>query len=195
MTDEDVNRDSGSAGTSYSLLARAQNSDQEAWSTIVDLYGPMVYRWCRKAGLSDDAALDVGQDVMLRAWKNLGKFQPTCEHRSFRRWLSTITKHAVIDYIRRHQIKATGDPSVIDPPFPDPDESLPEDIQFFYNKIEEFIRTHFSEKHCDAFLRVKRDGEDPAEVAASLGMTRDAVYLAISRIKKRVDDEFRHLLP
>ena len=45
-----------------------------------------------------------------------------------------------------------------------------------------------------AFLRVVGEGHDPAEVARELGMTVNAVYLVVSRVKRRFREEFAGLI-
>ena len=45
-----------------------------------------------------------------------------------------------------------------------------------------------------AFWRVVGGEEDPADVAKALGMTVNAVYLAKSRIKRQIREEFEGLL-
>jgi hypothetical protein len=39
--------------TSTSLLNRVKHQDPEAWTRLVELYGPMVYRWCSGARSGD----------------------------------------------------------------------------------------------------------------------------------------------
>ena len=34
-----------------SLLVRLKSENPEAWRRLADLYGPVVYEWCRRAGL------------------------------------------------------------------------------------------------------------------------------------------------
>ena len=36
---------------SSTLLERIRNRRPEAWQRLVDLYGPVVYRWCRQLGV------------------------------------------------------------------------------------------------------------------------------------------------
>src|SRR6478672_4582250 len=55
---------SAALATSLSLLERAKANDRSAWDRIVCLYAPLVYRWCRRFGLQEADALDVGQDVL-----------------------------------------------------------------------------------------------------------------------------------
>ena len=51
------------SSTSVSLIARLRDQDGDAWQRLVKLYGPLVYRWCREAGLQASDATDVGQEV------------------------------------------------------------------------------------------------------------------------------------
>jgi RNA polymerase sigma-70 factor, ECF subfamily len=66
---------------------------------MVDLYGPLVFRWCVQSGLAPADASDVMQDVFLAAWLGLDRF----EHRggTFRGWLRVITRNKLHDYHRR----------------------------------------------------------------------------------------------
>src|SRR5262245_29431146 len=63
VTDGNVNQGGGSASTSSTLLERVRAQDQEAWQRLVHLYSPLVYGWCRRSGLQDADAADVGQEV------------------------------------------------------------------------------------------------------------------------------------
>ena len=51
--------------TPYSLLLAARDGQPEAWNRLVHLYGPLVYRWSRRAGLQSSDAADITQDVMM----------------------------------------------------------------------------------------------------------------------------------
>ena len=45
-----------------SLLVRAGNDEQAAWDRLVKLYAPLVYSWCRAAGLQPADVADVAQE-------------------------------------------------------------------------------------------------------------------------------------
>src|SRR5262245_31027019 len=49
--------------TSSGLLERVKAQDQAAWERLVSLYSPLLYRWCRQAGLQAEDARDIGQEV------------------------------------------------------------------------------------------------------------------------------------
>ena len=55
--------------------------------------------------------------------------------------------------------------------------------------VFDLIRSEFSETACTAFLRVVVDGAAPKDVADELQISVNSVYLAKSRILRRVRDE------
>ncbi|MDP6719668.1 MAG: sigma-70 family RNA polymerase sigma factor, partial [Pirellulaceae bacterium] len=48
---------------STTLLVRVQQMQPDAWARLVEVFGPIVYRWCRQSGLSGHDASDVVQEV------------------------------------------------------------------------------------------------------------------------------------
>ena len=87
--------------TSMSLLEMATMGDREAWEQIVYLYSPLVDRWCRRRFLTDDVIQEIGQDVFLKLFKNLGKFRKDDPKFGFRKWLWTLTRNKVFDHLRK----------------------------------------------------------------------------------------------
>lgn len=102
MTDANVSYcGSASATTSTSLLSRARANDREAWERVVYLYSPLVHGWCRRFGLQDADTLDVGQDVLRSVFLHLDSFRKDRPGDSFRKWLKTMTRNRVLDFLRR----------------------------------------------------------------------------------------------
>jgi hypothetical protein len=62
--------------TSVTLLERVRRrDDQAAWECFVTLYTPLFFRWAQRAGLSDDDAADLVQDVLMVLMKELPTFE------------------------------------------------------------------------------------------------------------------------
>ena len=102
MTDPITPRGSGSTPyTSMSLLEMATMGNREAWEQIVYLYSPLVDRWCRGRSLREDDIQEIGQDVFLKLFVNLGKFRKDEPQYGFRKWLGTLTRNKVFDHLRR----------------------------------------------------------------------------------------------
>jgi RNA polymerase sigma-70 factor (ECF subfamily) len=176
--------------------------DPEAWQRFVHLYSPLVYRWCRQAGLQEADAADVGQDVFRAVGRAIGTFSPDGSGGTLRGWLKAITRNKVRDFARgrKRQVEGVGgssaqarlnevaaDPEPEDPPGGEEDGLL-------LRRAVELVLADFKDESRTAFLRVVVEGHDPADVARDLGITVNAVYLAKSRIKQRLREEFAGLL-
>jgi RNA polymerase sigma-70 factor (ECF subfamily) len=58
----------------------------------------------------------------------------------------------------------------------------------------ELVRLEFEDRTWQAFWRVTVEGQAAADVARDLGMSRNAVYIARSRILQRLHQEFGDLI-
>jgi RNA polymerase sigma-70 factor (ECF subfamily) len=186
------------------LLERTRAQDQAAWERLVTLYSPLVYRWCRQAGLQPADAADVGQEVFRAVARKIGDFRRDRPGDSFRGWLRVITQNKLRDHERKQAKEGGGvggsdalrklqqvpaQPRDSPEPASDADEE-----RIVYRQALELIRAEFEERTWQAFSRVVMDGVRPADVAAELGLTVNAVYLARSRVLRRIREEFADLV-
>jgi RNA polymerase sigma-70 factor (ECF subfamily) len=200
--------DSGSeanASLSASLLQRLRSHDDQAWQRLMVLYGPTVLGWCRRAGLAPEDAEDVRQEVFRAVAQSLSDFRRARPGDSFRGWLWTVTRHKVIDHLRLQagRPRAAGGssawqllnevPEASTPPDSDPHGGSAE-TKVLYQRALGLLRDSFSERTWRAFWGVSVDGRPAADVAAELGMSVGAVYIAKSRVLRRLRDEFADLL-
>jgi RNA polymerase sigma-70 factor (ECF subfamily) len=182
---------------------RVKAQDQAAWERLVSLYSPLVYRWCRQAGLQAADAADVGQEVFRAVARKIADFRRERLGDTFRGWLRAITRNKVRDRLRQRpaeagvggsdaqryllQLPTEGD----EPGGADADV---EETTFVYRRAVELLRQEFGERTWQAFWQVAISDEAPAHVAAELGMTVNAVYLAKSRVLRRLREEFADLV-
>ena len=103
-----TNRSADPSSASSTLLERVKRRQPEAWRRLVDLYGPLVYRWCRRAQLQPSDAADIVQEVFAAVSLHIDTFHRQPGEGSFRAWLSTITRNKVHDFYRRRQGQATA---------------------------------------------------------------------------------------
>jgi RNA polymerase sigma-70 factor (ECF subfamily) len=189
---------------SSSLLVRVRAQDPRAWERLVCLYAPLVYRWCRDSGLQAADAADVGQDVFGAVARTVGDFRREGPGDSFRAWLRTVTRHKVVDLLRQRQGSAaaeggSGPLSLLhgvaasSATGPAVENGEAEETRLLYRRAMDLIRTDFQEPTWRAFVRVVVDGVSPAEVAAELGLSPNAVYLAKARVLRRLREEFADL--
>jgi RNA polymerase sigma-70 factor (ECF subfamily) len=85
---------------SSTLLESVKARRPEAWRRLVDLYGQVVYRWCRKSGLKAEDAADVVQEVFSAVAMHVADFHRQQARDSFTAWLSTITRNKIRDHFR-----------------------------------------------------------------------------------------------
>lgn len=89
------------------LVKRAQSGDDEAFSSLVEIFEKFVYntalRYLSAAAQPAEAADDIAQNSFIKAWRSLSSFRREC---LFSTWLFRITANSARDYIRhknRHQ--------------------------------------------------------------------------------------------
>src|SRR5262245_3318945 len=174
-----------------SLLERLRTGQAGAWERLARLYGETVYVWCRRAGVSEADAADVSQEVFAAVARHVADFRRERPGDSFRGWLWTITRNKVRDHWRRradraHAAGGTTAQEVMhqvpEPASPDAEaggEAGPGDL---YRRALELIQSEFEERTWRAFLMATVEARPPADVAAELGMTPGAVYIAKSRV-------------
>jgi RNA polymerase sigma-70 factor (ECF subfamily) len=192
-----------SPSTRPSLLVRIRNAkDQEAWSQFVELYAPLVYGYARRHGLQDADAADLTQDVLRAVARAADTFVYDAGQGSFRGWLFTVTRNKLRTFHARRtrNCQGSGDNDVHDllsqHAAPDDDDSLAWDLEFQrrqFRWVADQIRSEFHESTWLAFWQTAVEGRSGKDVAAGLGMTVAAVYLAKSRVMARLKARLRLL--
>ena len=75
--------------------------NEEALRALIDKYTQSIYNFTvRFTGVL--SAPDVTQDVFIKVWKNLKKFDYT--KASFKTWIFTITRNTITDYLRKKKM-------------------------------------------------------------------------------------------
>jgi RNA polymerase sigma-70 factor, ECF subfamily len=185
-----------SASTSLLRLARQMNSG--AWGRIVDVFGPIIYRWARTSGLAAEDAADVVQDVLALIVRNLDKFEKAKESGSFRSWIATITRNRVRDYFRKqgHEQRGIGGTTaweMLQNVGGEPEsEALEKSIsldsmnRLLPARVLEIVRAECEPRTWQAFWLTTVDQRSANDIAAELGMNVAAVYQAKSRVLRRL---------
>jgi RNA polymerase sigma-70 factor, ECF subfamily len=85
------------------LLARARGGDAQAFGQLVEIHSDRVYRALRRFGLDADEAGDVAQEVFLRAWRGLDRFE---ERSQLSTWLYRIAFNEAQRRLSRRRVPA-----------------------------------------------------------------------------------------
>jgi len=95
------------------LIRRARSGDEEAFAELVMLHADRVYGALRRFGLDAAEADEVAQEVFLRAWRGLPRFEGRAQ---FSTWLYRIAfNEAKRRLARRRPPRLEVDPDLVDP--------------------------------------------------------------------------------
>jgi RNA polymerase sigma-70 factor (ECF subfamily) len=190
--------------TPSSLLQRIGEGAPGAYARLVNLYAPVVARWCRRAGLPAADVDDVLQEVFRAVVRTVADFRRDRASGSFHAWLFTITRNKIRDLQRRQgrepaavggsdfQRRLEQESAVEDDASTGSGDAT--DPQSLLRRCLDLVRVEFEEKTWQAFWRAVIDEQETSEIARDLGMSANAVRLAKSRVLRRLRLELRDLI-
>ena len=189
------------ADTSLTLLERLQKNpnDPQAWDAFIERYQPRIHRWCLQWGLQDSDADDVAQEVLVKLFAALGKFQYD-PSRSFRAWLKTVTQHAWSDFVAARRRDPGHNSDRIDT-IADSAEArtdLERQLEDAFDRelldiAMHRIKNRVKDSTWDAFRLTALDGFSGVEAAGQLGIPVANVFVAKHRVQKMLQEEVRIL--
>jgi RNA polymerase sigma-70 factor (ECF subfamily) len=188
------------SSASSSFLEGVRVRDPKAWQRMVDLHGPVVYSWARRAGLQPMAAGKVVQDAFRTVSIRVEEFRGEGEHENFRTWVWTISRNRIENYLQEqadHQSQAAGleatevetavdsvELDITTPQPPPPDAAL-------LHRVLGAIRPDFEDLTWDAFWNMAVLGRSSSEVAEAMGTTkgiaRDSKYAVLRRLRQELE--------
>ena len=190
--------------TSASLLDRIRRQNDDAgWQRLVTLYLPLIHGWMRRdICLDENDADDIAQEVLAVVVRRIGEFERQ-RTGSFRAWLKAITINCLRQTLRHRQNHAvgSGDSRVLQllQELEDPDGQISslwnrEHDEFVMRPLLQSIKDEFAMSTWQAFERFAVQGRPANAVAAELGMTANAVFIAKSRVMTRLRQEAEGLI-
>ena len=176
------------------LVERCQNGDYSAFDELITLYRGKVYAMIYNMIRNDADSWDLAQDVFIKAWKALPKFEGRS---AFFTWLYRIIHNVTYDWTRKRKISSAGefddrivneaDPAAMAIPkvFDSPDTSLErEEVK---NKITDAIDT-LSPDHKEVILLKEIDDLSYQEIADAVGCSTGTVMSRLFYARKKLKE-------
>lgn len=184
--------------TRASLIQRLPNAaDDDAWQTFTEIYEPLLFRLARSRGLQSADAEDFVQEVLKAVAGSVNRWLENNDRGPFRAWLFRIAGNLAVNFLTRprHRGIGTGDSQMkqfleMQPVAAQDSGELfaSEYRRELFRWAAEQVRATVPANGWLAFWWTTVGGRPIAEVATELGMSVGAVYIARSRITRRITD-------
>lgn len=183
--------------TRETLIARiCHEPDEETWEEFLSYYREYLNGMARRTGLNHHDAEEVVQNVCLKIWEALPNFEYDPDRGRFRSWLATIISNEVRMLVRKRKrtLKRLGEhkkkamAAYLEKCKHDISDQLAEEEwqRYVMHLAWEVMQKSFGERPLQAFELLSKD-MPAAEVAKTLGLSVNSVYV----YKKRVQDRLR----
>lgn len=182
--------------TPASLLLRVRvPGDEEAWQRLLRLVTPLLELWAGRLGLRADDVDELVQEVLATLAEKLPEFSYDRE-RSFRGWLRTVAMNKWRHWRRRRAALPLTDAQADELVANDPAEAFweKEFNEYLLARALDVMRSEFEPTTWKACWEHIALGRRAAEVGAELGISAGAVYVATSRVLKRLREELAGLM-
>lgn len=191
--------------TNTGLLALASINDESAWIILVEFYARMIYKRCRDDWkLPKEDAENIGQEVFKSVSRSIAGFKRQREG-SFRKWLKVIVDNKCRDHWRKVNVapaKGGSGAHEIIASVPDNTGMLNEDDDSdveltgkakLMREVMQRVKEKEKKEKWQIFWEVIVEDRDRKDTARKYGVSNNTVYLAVSRIRQRLEKEFEKL--
>ena len=187
--------------TRPSLIVRARGDEKSpAWEELLSYYEPFVSMVLQRMGFAGEDLEDVRQQVFLKLWNGLEKYEKQ-EAVRFRSWLSSLIRNTATDWLRRHakaekalSLDAPGTMEQLDlGDVPEVEKQIEEEWRNYLVKVAmDRIKEVFTGKDFEVF-GLTLEGKSAEEISEDLGLRIDSIYVLRNRGKGRLQHEIQQL--
>ena len=184
--------------TRPSLLLRIRDrEDVGAWQTFDALYRPMLQRFARARGLSDEDAEDTAQHCLTVISERIAEFSYDPQRGRFKGWLRTLVNNRVRNLLRDRRAEAghSAELAEVAEREPTPDDAFDQIWleEHLWHCLRE-LRGEVEETTFLAFQRYVIEQRPIEEVCAELRLAPGNVHTIKWRLTQRVATKMRELL-
>ncbi|QBD79876.1 sigma-70 family RNA polymerase sigma factor [Ktedonosporobacter rubrisoli] len=172
-------------------LIKSVRADPAAFDQLYQCYAPRVYRYLRTRMASDEDASDLTQQVFLKAFEALPRYQ--ARGISFIAWLLRIAHNALTDVYRRQHYAISWDALPI--LFHPSTEGNPEDVALQAESLG-YLRQILDKLDADKrnLLALRfAAGLSSSEIAQVTGRSQAAVKKQLARILAVIKEHYHEL--
>jgi RNA polymerase sigma-70 factor (ECF subfamily) len=184
------------------LVMRCQSGDHRAFEPLVNRYRGKIYAMIVNMTGNDADAWDLAQEVFLKAWRALPKFEARS---SFYTWIYRITHNVTYDWLRKKKIQpgmefddtlATPDIAAGALTVPHADNSPDSNManRELGNAIQEALK-QLSPEHRSIILLKEIDGLSYQEIADALSITLGTVMSRLFYARKKLQTLLQDIAP
>jgi RNA polymerase sigma-70 factor (ECF subfamily) len=170
--------------------------DPKAWQRLLDLYSPVVYRWCRNSGMQPEDAADVLQEVFRAVAQAASRFHRDRLGDTLRGWLRVIARNKIRDHFRRRSDEpaAAGGTVAQQRLLQLADDATGSDASApvwgdLARRALTLIQSDFEDRTWRAFWLTAVEDRSADDVACELGITPGAVRQAKYKVLRRLRAE------
>lgn len=164
------------------------------WAEFDRVYRPLLARYARRRGLSEEDANEIAQQCMAVIVARIGTFKRRV---SFRAWLRKMVDHKVSRHFSQRANMRRAGTAILDQVSgrePDPDDQWERQ----WNRTHllyclNTLRDGFAPHTLRAFEMYVLEDRPVADICRALNMTPNQVYVSKARVKRRLREQVRRL--
>ncbi len=176
--------------THKTLLERVQAGDSISWEEFYERYAPVIRCSGALYRFNESECSDLVQNVMTKFFVHAKRFEYREGKVKFRTYLASIIRSQAIDMIRKRNTQqnaeAQYDIDTLLQPFED--SFLTEWRKIMLEEAKEELKNRVDAKTYQAFLFYGLQNRPVKQVAETLEMTENQIYLAKSRCARIMEE-------
>ena len=177
------------------LLKLRDQNNEKAWAEFFEIYKGFIFAILIKLKIQKEDQEDLVQEILLKAWKNLPKFEYQKNGGKFRNWLGVVVSNTAMTYFRKLKNSTNSNSNI----FLD-DKTEPEIAQLTENEWKLFIskqawdnvKQNLSETVINCFELIS-DGIDLKAVGEKLDIPYNTVCVYKKRVVNKISREINRL--
>lgn len=173
-------------------IIESAKHQKEGFDKLVDIYNPLVYKWCRRLTNNEEDLKDIMQEAFIKLYQDLPKLN---EPNKFNAWFRKVVINTAYDWFRKY--KKRIDFEYIENILDLPDNNNQND---FYDAEGGFLGDYvklaiekLSANNRIVFSLFYEQDKKCSDIARMLSLTENAVKNRLSRAREHLRSELSYL--